>query len=268
MLSLFYRYKETGQTKKALLVGQNMVNRQPDDFKCFEVYFDYLLSLAEKEEIRVAKQFLQQAVGALAFFSESVAIDECSVELIIGKENELKKVSAAIDQKQAELTREGVKQEVIYNNDALELLEQLLEKIDKCKMKNDFDTYLDDMGRIDQSINRERLSKGQEAKYIALTQKSSTIVSKKIKYFEDAKNREYNINAVEAYEKVFSMFKNGKVTADHKEALKSLFSFEPSRLYNETLVYYNQVYNYILGLLSDEDKFTMTKYAIMCEKRW
>ena len=36
---------------------------------------------------------------------------------------------------------------------------------------------------------------------------------------------------------------------------------------NETLVYYNHVYNYILGQLSDEEKFTLTKYAVMSERK-
>ena len=120
---------------------------------------------------------------------------------------------------------------------------------------------------MDQSINRDRLSSSQENKYIQLTKKSSEIVSSKMAYFENLKNRAYNIKAIEAYEKVFNMFKNGNLMSNHKDLMKDLFSFDTSRLYNETLVYYNHVYNYILSKLSDEDKFTMTKYAIMCEKK-
>lgn len=267
MLGLFHQYKETGQTKWALLVGQNMVNRNPDDLEYFEAYFDYLLLLAENEDVQVAKSFLQQAAGTLAFFSESVDMDEHSVEFIIQKENELNRVSGIVNQKQEEITREAVRKEVTYNNDALELIGHLLEKIDKCVNQADFNTYLNDIDRIDQSINRERLSKGQEAMYAELTRKSSVIVSAKMAYFEDVKKREYNISAIEAYEKVFNMFKSGEAAADSKEILKSLFSFDPSKLYNETLVYYNHVYSYVLGKLNDEEKFTMTKYAIMCEKR-
>lgn len=266
MLRLFYQYKEAGQTKRALLVGQNLMNRNPDDFDCFEVYFDYLLSLAENQNIQVAKSFLKQAAGTLTFFSESVNIDERAVELILLKENDLNKVSEIINQKEDEITRETVRKEVIYNNDALELLGRLLEKISKCENEADFNTYLNDMGRIDQSINREKLSTGQEAKYAKLMEKSSVIVSAKVAYFENLKNRKYNINAIEAYEKVFKMFKNGEIAENHKEAIKSLFSFDPSRLYNETLIYYNHVYNYILSKLNDEEKFIITKYAVMCEK--
>lgn len=267
MLELFYQYSEAGQIRRALLVGQNMVNHNPGNQDCFEAYFDYLLVLAENETVQEAKSFLQQAVGVLTFFSESVNIDEHFVEFIINKENELKRVAAVINQKQEEITRESVKQEVIYNNDALELLGQLLEKIDRCRLQADFNTYLNDMSRIDQSINRKRLSKGQETRYAELTQRSSAVVSAKMKYFDDIKNRQYNISAIETYEKVFNMFKSGDLLADHKETLKLMFAFEPSKLFNETLIYYNHVYNYILSKLSDEEKFTITKYAIMCEKK-
>lgn len=267
MLNLFLRYMKSGETKRALLVGQNMVNRNPGDKECFEAYFDYLISLAQNKDLLTTKSFLQQATGALAFFSESVEMDEDFVEFIMNKENELNQIAELLKQKQEDINRETVKQEVIYHNDALELLEQLLEKIKKCENPVDFNTYVNDLGKIDQSINRDRLSKGQENKYVELTQKSSNIVSSKMTYFENAKNREYNISAIEAYEKVFNMFKNGKVVDDHKEVLKALFMFDASRLYNETLVYYNHVYNYILGKLSDEEKFTLTKYAIMCEKK-
>ena len=99
-----------------------------------------------------------------------------------------------------------------------------------------------------------------------LTKKSSEVVSVKMASFEKKRNRDYNLKAIESYERIFNMFKNRKVVGDHKEVLKGLFVYDASRLYNETLVYYNHVYNYVLNKLSDEEKFTMTKYAIMCEK--
>ena len=157
-------------------------------------------------------------------------------------------MAEVLNQKQEAITRETVRQEVIFHNDALELLEQLLGKIQKCERLAAFNKYIDNLGKIDKSINHDRLSNEQEKKYVELTRKSSNVVSSKMEHFENLKNREYNISAIEAYEKVFHMFKNGKVDSDHKEILKTLFMFDASRLYNETLVYYNHVYNYILKL--------------------
>ena len=193
-------------------------------------------------------------------------MDENVIAFLIDKEEELDQAFERLNQRQEEHNREAVRQEVTYHNDALALLEQLLHKIEKCESQVDFNSYVNNLGKIDQSIHRDRLSSRQENKYLELTERSSHIVSEKIAYFEKIKNREYNIRALEAYEKVFRMFKNGQVIDDHKETIKALFMFDASKLYNETLVYYNHVYNYILSQLGDEDKFTITKYAVICEK--
>lgn len=267
MLELFYEYSNAGKIKQALLVGQNYVNQNAGDKQIFEVYFDYLLSLAKDGEIGRAQSFLHQSAAALTFFAENVKMEKEVVEFIMKKEEELNEVSDFLLEREQELKREKIKNEVIYNDDALSLLKQLLEKITKCENEYDFNVLVNDLGRIDQSINRERLSSSQEKKYVELTKKTSEVVSARMSYFDRIKNRDYNIKAIEAYEKVFNMFKSGEVVANHKDALKSLFVFDTSRLSNETLVYYNHVYNYILGKLSDEDKFIMTKYAIMCEKK-
>ena len=265
MLDLFFRYMKSGDNKRALLVGQNMVNHNPGDKKYFEVYFDFLVLLAQNKDVLVADSFLQQATGLLAFFSENVEVDENIIDFIISKENELNRVAEELKQKQENINKEAIRQEVIYHNDAMELLEQILEKIKRCESSGEFNKYVDNLAKIDQSINRDRLSERQAKKYVELTRKSSDVVSSKMAYFENVKNRGYNISALEAYEKVFNMFKNGKVVGNHKEIIKGLFMFDASRLYNETLVYYNHVYNYILGQLSDEEKFTLTKYAVMSE---
>lgn len=267
MLDLFFRYMKSGDNKRALLAGQNMVNHNPGDKKYFEVYFDFLVFLAQNKDVLVADSFLQQATGLLAFFSENVEVDENIIDFIISKENELNRVAEELKQKQENIDREAIRQEVIYHNDAMELLEQILEKIKRCESSGEFNKYVDNLAKIDQSINRDRLSERQAKKYVELTRKSSDVVSSKMAYFENVKNRGYNISALEAYEKVFNMFKNGKVVGNHKEIIKGLFMFDTSRLYNETLVYYNHVYNYILGQLSDEEKFTLTKYAVMSERK-
>lgn len=268
MLELFQQYKEKGETSRALLAGQNMVNRNPGDSDCFEAYFGYLLFLAEKQDdVQAATSLIHLATGALSFFSEHADIDEHTVDLIVNRENELDRISGIIDKKRNEIARKAAKEKIEYNDDALNLLGKLLEKINECTSQADFNKYLNDMGAIDQRIKQETLVDRQENLYAELTQKSSVIVNAKMAYFENIKNREYNISAIEAYEKAFNMFKSGKVGANHKEILQSLFSFDPLRLYNETLVYYNHVYNYILSQLNDEEKFTMTKYAIMCEKK-
>ena len=76
-----------------------------------------------------------------------------------------------------------------------------------------------------------------------------------------------NLKAVQAYENVFNYFKNNNVVDGHKDIIKSMFEFDASMLFNETLIYYNHVYNYVLSKMNDEEKLLITKYAIMSEKK-
>lgn len=266
MLELFYEYSSKGKVKQALLVGHNLFNRNTSDKRIFEAFFDYLLYLAKEKQVANGEEFLRQATGALALFSEAVKMDKEVVEFVLEKEEQLNKVITETIAEEDKEKKRLKAQEKQYYDEAMILIERLLKDISQCKDEGLFNKKLHNLGEVDKSIRKDRLSSVQENKYIELTKKSSEIVSGRMAAFEKIKNREYNIKAIEAYEKVFNMFKYGRVSDNHKEDLRGLFMFEPSRLYNETLVYYNYVYSYVLGKLSDEEKFLMTEYAIRCEK--
>ena len=63
------------------------------------------------------------------------------------------------------------------------------------------------------------------------------------------------------------MIKNSKNLDNHIEIIKNMFSFDATRLFSETVIYYNQVYSYIFSVLSDEDKLALTKVAINSQKK-
>jgi len=88
-----------------------------------------------------------------------------------------------------------------------------------------------------------------------------------LKEFERIENVKYNQEAVAAYERIFNVFKDPQNTTYHPNQIIELFTFDSSRLFNETLIYYNHVYNFILSKLSDEEKLAITKLAIIAEKK-
>ena len=90
---------------------------------------------------------------------------------------------------------------------------------------------------------------------------------KKTHEFEHNKNVDYNLKAIEAYEKIFVLFKDNIIPDDHMDIIKGLFVFDTSKLFNETLVYYNYVYSYVLNKIDDNGKFLLTRCAIISEKR-
>ena len=100
-----------------------------------------------------------------------------------------------------------------------------------------------------------------------MTRQCSKIVDIKLRVFQRMADAEYNEQALDAYERVYQYFKTGEVPNNHKEVINGLFGFDTSRLFNETLTYYNHIYAYVLSKLNDEGKFLLTKAAIRSEMR-
>ncbi len=267
MKDLFFKYKENGKISEALIVGQNMFNKFLGEKEYFEPYFSLLAELASIGDSAHRTGFLQQATAAVAAFSENADLTEETVEYITQKEALLEGIYDSIEAENDNKRREAVKQKIQFNDDALNLIEKLLSQLAVVKSKDEFEKIIQNIGKVDSSIDKEYLSERQAAKYSELTEASSSAVSAKMTYFEKEKTGEYNLRAIEAYEKIFEMFKSGDIPDLHKEVIENLFAFDAKMLYNETLVYYNHVYNYILNKLDDEGKFKLTKYAILSEKR-
>ena len=268
MKELFLKYKSESKISEALLVGQNLFNKNGADKECFEMYFALLIELAAKSEnYAYGERYLQQATAALTYFAENVDIDEQTVDYIKEKEAELDDIFSILNSRAEERKKEALKAKIKDNDDSLSLIKKVADKLQSIDDKNDFDNSLVQIEKIDSSIDRDHLVERQQKEYDALTRMCSDIVSKKLKEFEKKSNVEYNIKAIEAYEKVFKMFKDGETGSKHKAALKEFFAFDASRLFNETLIYYNHVYGYILSKLNDDEKLTLTKYAILSETR-
>ena len=244
-----------------------MFNKSPGDRECFEPYFLLLAELASEGETDQRSSFLQQAMAAIAAFSESTDLTKEAVEYIREKEALMEDTYNKIEAEKERLKRGFIKEKIQFNDDALSLIEKLLSQLNSVNSDGEFEKIIKKLGDVDSSIDKEYLSERQLTKYSELTRTSSSLVSGKMAFFENERNKEYNLKAIEAYEKVFNMFKDNEILDSHKEIIKNLFVFDASRLYNETLVYYNHVYNYILSKLSDDDKFLLTKYAILSEKR-
>jgi Ca2+-binding EF-hand superfamily protein len=112
----------------------------------------------------------------------------------------------------------------------------------------------------------------QSAAYDKLTKEHTALISEKMRKIEYQKNTSYNKEAVESFSKAFQLFKSDESTYKnqtqlYKLASQNLFAYDASRLFNETLIYYNHVYTYIFSKLDDDGKLHLTRFSIECEKR-
>lgn len=75
MNMMFNEYKDAGKIQEALLIGRNMVNKEPGNRECVENYLDFLLMLAEKlPRTDERRDFAEQANLVLSFYEENAEL--------------------------------------------------------------------------------------------------------------------------------------------------------------------------------------------------
>ena len=269
MFTLFEKYLSSGMFYEALMIGQNLFNKNNSNKEIFEKYFNLLISFAADSEKTIDERnaFLSQAVTVLDFFCENVELNENIIEYISNKRYELNNASDNIKAKEYELQKNFLKKKIEYHDNTLAIIEKLILKLESVEKTTEFEKVINQIGKVDTTFEKEYLTERQQERYTVLTKKCSEIVDKKTHEFEHNKNVDYNLKAIEAYEKIFVLFKDNIIPDDHMDIIKGLFAFDTSKLFNETLVYYNYVYSYVLNKIDDNGKFLLTRCAIISEKR-
>jgi len=269
MLELFNKYKASGFFTEALMVGRNLFNKNSGNADIFNEYFNLLCFQAQNAANTVAdrRQFISQAEVALAFYSENTDLNEAKVKEIQAREAQLTGIVKIFNEeidKQNTLVADKTTKD---NNERLHLLEKLNIKLQNLSNKQEFDKVLGQIGSIDNILEKDVFCTSQQERYNQLTKHCTEAINKKLAVFERNENINYNQKAIEAYKSTFDFFKANENNENHMKIVERFFSFDASRLFNETLVYYNHVYSYILSKMNDDEKFILTKYAVMSERK-
>lgn len=273
MFELFDKYVEGNQIETALLVGKNLFNKDPSNSDFFKKYYFFLLNLAQKlPAIEERKFYLNQADITLAFFIENVDISEEILELIAIAKNDLSVITNDINTQIKQNEEKQISQISTKNNDLLKKLYNLKDELKTVKDQAVFEQKMSDINAIDFEIEKDYLTKEQNKYYDELTKDFTSLISGKMKQLEYKNNISYNNEAIKAYKKAFNAFRNDEAkykndTQLFELASKTLFAFDASKLFNETLIYYNHVYSYIFSKLDDNGKYELTRFSIECERK-
>lgn len=273
MLSLFEKYKSEGKITEALLVGRNLFNRNPADEQIFSAYFAYLCTLAETlPSFADRANFAEQANVVLAFYTENAILKSDTVEALSQHQKRIDEIYSEIENTKAE----RIKSERIaiesHNSDCLKELYALKDTLQRATAQEEFDDVLSKVGKLDNDINKNVLTDEQSAVYDTLTKDITELISVKMHQLEHKKNIAYNKQAADAFASAFNKFRNDESKYKNQTQLFSLasttlFAFDASQLFNETLIYYNHVYSYIFSKLDDDGKLALTRYSIECERK-
>lgn len=274
MLTLFNNYKDAGKISEALMVGRNALNRNPGNAEIFDAYYSYLCMLAEALPSFADKvHFADQANVVLAFYTENAVLSESVVADIMRCQSRLEAISSEIEkERQKRIDKENMEIER-HNSKCLKKIYALKDKLYTVSAQKNFDALIAQIGQVDAEIDKDRLTSEQSSTYDALTKACTDLISSKMRELEYKKNIAYNKQAADSFADAFEKFKekDGKKyknqTQLFKLVSKTLFSYDASRLFNETLIYYNHVYSYIFSKLDDDGKLALTRFSIECERK-
>ena len=185
----------------------------------------------------------------------------------------LNKIILEIERLENKKIKEELAEIEIKNTKNIEELYKIRENFKSIKTQEEFDIILEKIATIDLNINHDYMTSEQKKHYNQLNKECTENISAKIHELEYIKNIEYNKNAVNAYNIAFQKFKIDENKYKNQTQLfqlvsSTLFAYEASRLFNETLIFYSHVYSFIFSKLDDEGKFFLTKYSIECQKKW
>lgn len=275
MNELFFQYKDACQIPEALLVGRNLLNRAPGSAEAFAPYFDLLCSLADGtllSSLEGRQNYANQASVALSFYEENADLSTDMIQQITSCQERLNTILEKLQNEQEtnlQIQRNKTEQQ---NSDCIKELYRLKDSIRKAESQEMFDDALLKINAIDQKIDQSALTQEQKQRYAQLTKEHTELINEKMLELEYRKNVDYNKEAVEAYSKAFKAFKDSENRYKDFTQLRglssgTLFAFDASRLFNETLIYYNHVYSYIFSKLDDDGKFALTKFSIESERK-
>lgn len=272
MISLFKKFKEAGKISEALLAGRNIFNRNPGNAEVFEEYFSYLCSLSETlPSLADRTDFANQAGVVLSYFIENADITEDKITDILTYQTRLSTVFSELEKAQQDIAEKELKERLQHNSKSLVELYTLKDKMQTLSSQKELDEILSRIRQIDATIDKEIFNQEQNNAYEDLTKSLTDLISTKMREFEKEKNIEYNKKAAESFALAFNQFRSNESKYRNQTQLftlvsTSLFAYDASRLFNETLIYYNHVYSYIFSKLDDDGKLALTRFSFDCEQ--
>ncbi|WP_337947478.1 hypothetical protein [Phascolarctobacterium succinatutens] len=273
MLSLFEKYKNDGKITEALLVGRNLFNRNSGDEIIFSAYFEYLCTLAETlPSLADRINFAEQASVALAFYSENAELTSESVDALSGQQQRIDVILSEIESTKAKRVADERAEIEAHNSECLKKLYSLKDEINRATTQDEFDKILVKIRETDTTMDKDEFTDEQSSIYESLTRDHTELISEKMHQLEHIKNIAYNKQAADAFASAFERFRKDENKYRNQSQLfllasTTLFAFDASRLFNETLIYYNHVYSYIFSKLDDDGKLALTRYSIECERK-
>jgi len=257
----------------AHIVAKNAYSRDFANQETFQKYIDFCLKVSQYPiELSNRKFFLTEAETALTFFIENAVMTEDVFNMILSYRKNIFETAEEIRRLENKKESDQTKKIEENNNVILTELAELKKNVFSAKKQDVFNEYLIKIEQKERELDKSNMTDEQNRLYNTLTKEFSELISSKIQQFARQENVAYNKKASEDFKQVFDKFMENESNYINSDtnlfALvnKRLFAYDASRLFNETLIYYNHIYSYLFGKLDDNGKYRLTQYSIDAEK--
>ena len=272
MDDLLTKLRSNGNFTDAYLVAKNILSRNISDTTAFKNFIDLALEIASYNIVfDERKQYVSEANTALAMFSEAANIDEAILALIKETRKRIRTVTESILEEEREYLDEIKRKIEDKNTELLNELVQIYQQIQNAKTQKQFDAALSQVAEVETAMDKSAFSTEQSITYEKLTQKYSELISRQMEIINKNELLAYNKKAVACFNEVLLAFKKEPSKYKDESTLKALmttkfFTFDVSKLFNESLVFYNHVYSVVFQESSDTLKYRLTEWALNTAK--
>lgn len=272
MSELVKKLQEEGRFVDAYIVAKNALSKDIGNAELFQHFIDLALEIAMYDIIfDERKQYVSDANSALSLFAENVDMSEAALAMIKQAKARVTETFLAVSQaeevyfaQQAESVREK-------NSELLNQLVDIYNRIKSAKDQSQFEKILSEVSQVEAQLAKEVFSANQQTSYEMLSKSFSQAISEKMEELNRNELLDYNKRAVSCFNDVLQAFKRDSGKYKNESNLKALmtskfFVFDSSKLFNETLVFYNHVYSVVFQDVNDTLKFKLTEWALRTDK--
>jgi hypothetical protein len=143
----------------------------------------------------------------------------------------------------------------------------LLKKLEETTVEKEIQQILEEAAELENYLNLSYLTETEQEWYQELQDRYEKQATVKGQQLNNGKYKGYNEQVVQKVKRVYDRFKDKE--KDYKKGKLDIVALMTKRynlsavntdyLTTETMTYFNHVYNYIFGTISDEAKFRLTK---------
>lgn len=273
MVELLKNYISEYEIEKAILVGRNIVNKDPNNKEAIQIFLDFLLDLADTLSVLdERREYLDQAKMIISFVEENAELTPEFIEWIMSYSEKALESERKVNKDEDDKINKIVYDIEMANNKALMKIHELCNQLKYVHDQDKFDELMKEFIETDRGIEKDYLTAIDQQQYDELSKICSETISEKMNELDHNKNISYNEQAAKAYYDTYCDFVANE--SDYKSNVDRLidmlnanfFGFDSDKLFSETVIYYQFVYSKIFEKLSDEGKIQLTHASVVANK--